>query len=123
MGKDPFLVPKPFLFAKLKQTHELQQVKDQALDTWACEQRLDKVMRTPLTVWITTSCGKVLKRWAYQTTLLPPEKPVCRSSSKLELDMGQWTVSKLGKEYVKAVYCYPAYTTYIRVHHVKCRAG
>ena len=84
MGKDPFLVPKPFLFAKLKQTHELQQVKGQALDTWACEQRLDKVMRTPLTVWITTSCGKVLKRWAYQTTLLPPEKSVCRSRSNRE---------------------------------------
>ena len=23
----------------------------------------------PLTVWITTSCGKFLKRWEYQTTL------------------------------------------------------
>ena len=25
-----------------------------------------------------------------------------------ELDMEQWTSSKLGKEYVKAVYCHPA---------------
>ena len=25
----------------------------------------------------------------------------------------QWTSSKLGKEYVKAVYCYPAYLTYM----------
>ena len=25
---------------------------------------------------------------------------------------GQWTDSKLGKEYVKAVYCHPAYLTY-----------
>ena len=25
-----------------------------------------------------------------------------------ELDMKQWTASKLGKEYVKAVYCHPA---------------
>ena len=24
----------------------------------------------PLTVWITTNCGKFLKRWDYQTTLL-----------------------------------------------------
>ena len=23
----------------------------------------------PLTVWITTNCGKFLKRWEYQTTL------------------------------------------------------
>ena len=28
---------------------------------------------------------------------------------KLELDMEQWTASKLWKEYVKAVYCHPAY--------------
>ena len=32
---------------------------------------------------------------------------------QLELDMKQWTGSKLGKEYVKAVYCHPAYLTYI----------
>ena len=25
------------------------------------------------------------------------------------LNMKQWTVSKLAKEYIKAVYCYPAY--------------
>ena len=31
---------------------------------------------------------------------------------QLELDMEQWTGSKLGKEYVKAVYCHPAYLTY-----------
>ena len=34
-----------------------------------------------LTVWITTNCGKFFKRWEYQTTLLPPEKSVCRSRS------------------------------------------
>ena len=26
--------------------------------------------------------------------------------------MGQWTDSKLGKEYIKAVYCHPAYLTF-----------
>ena len=31
---------------------------------------------------------------------------------QLELDMEQQTGSKLGKEYVKAVYCHPAYLTY-----------
>ena len=31
---------------------------------------------------------------------------------QLEPDMDQWTGSKLGKEYVKAVYCHPAYLTY-----------
>ena len=33
---------------------------------------------------------------------------------KLELDMGQQTGSKLGKEYVKAVYSHPAYLTYMQ---------
>ena len=33
---------------------------------------------------------------------------------QLELNMEQKTVSKLGKEYVKAVYCHPAYLTYMR---------
>ena len=31
---------------------------------------------------------------------------------QLELDMEQWTGSKLGKEYVKAVYYHPVYLTY-----------
>ena len=30
---------------------------------------------------------------------------------QLELDMEQQTGSKLGKEYIKAVYCHPAYLT------------
>ena len=33
---------------------------------------------------------------------------------QLEQDMEQRTDSKLGKEYVKAVYCYPAYLTYMQ---------
>ena len=28
--------------------------------------------------------------------------------------MEQWIGSKLGKEYVKAIYCYPAYLTYMQ---------
>ena len=31
---------------------------------------------------------------------------------QLELDMEQQTGSKPGKEYIKAVYCHPAYLTY-----------
>ena len=33
---------------------------------------------------------------------------------QLELDMEQQTGSKLGKEYVKAVYCHPAYITSVQ---------
>ena len=44
---------------------------------------------------------------------LPPEKSVCRSRNKLELDMEQQTGSKSGKEYIKAVHYHPAYLTYM----------
>ena len=33
---------------------------------------------------------------------------------QLELDVEQQTGSKLGKEYIKAVYCHPAYLTYMQ---------
>ena len=33
---------------------------------------------------------------------------------RLELDMEQQTGSKSGKEYVKAVFCHPAYLTYMQ---------
>ena len=35
---------------------------------------------------------------------------------QLEPDMEQWTGSKLGKQYVKAVYCHPAYLTCIQMY-------
>ena len=67
----------------------------------------------PLTVWITKNCGKFLKRWEYQTTW-PASWEICIHVKKqqLELDMGQQTDSKSGKEYVKAVYCHPTFLTY-----------
>ena len=36
------------------------------------------------------------------------------SKQQLEPDIGQQMGSKLGKEYVKAVYCHPAYLTYMQ---------
>ena len=39
---------------------------------------------------------------------LPPEKEAT------ELEMEQQTNSKLGKECIKAVYCHPAYLTYMQ---------
>ena len=38
-------------------------------------------MLKPLTVCITTNCGKLFKRWEYQTPHLPPANLVCRSRS------------------------------------------
>ena len=66
-------------------------------------------------MWITTNYEKFLKRQEYQT-ILPLSWETCMQVKKqqLELDMEQRTGSKLGKEYVKDVYCYPAYLTYMQ---------
>ena len=66
------------------------------------------------TVWIITNCGKLLKRWEYQTTW-PASWEICMQVKKqqLELDMEQQIGFKSGKEYIKAVYCHPAYLTYM----------
>ena len=69
-------------------------------------------MPKPLILWITTNCGKFLKRWEYQTTF-PDFWEICMQVKKqqLGLDREQWAGSKLGKEYAKAVYCHTAYLT------------
>ena len=69
----------------------------------------------PLTVWITTNCGKSLKRWKDQTTW-PASWEICMQVKKqqLELNMEKQTGSKLGKENVKAVYCHSAYLTFMQ---------
>ena len=71
-------------------------------------------MLEPLTVLITTNCGKFLKRWDYQTTL-PASWETCIQVKKqqFEQDMEQPTGSKLGKEYVMAVYWHPTYLAYM----------
>ena len=49
-----------------------------------------------------------------KTTLLVSSETCMQvKKQQLEPDMKQWTGSKLGKEYVKAVYCHPAYLTYM----------
>ena len=49
-------------------------------------------------------------------TTIPASWEICMQVKKqrLELDMEQQTGSKLGKEHVKAVYCHPAYLTYMQ---------
>ena len=72
-------------------------------------------MPKPLIVWITANCGKFLKRWEYQATWLASWE-ICMEVKKqqLELDMEQQIGSKSEKEYIKAVYCYPAYLTSVQ---------
>ena len=42
---------------------------------------------------------------------------------QLELDMEQQTSSTLGKEYIKDVYCHPAYLTYMQSTSIMKNAG
>ena len=58
--------------------------------------------------------------WKILQEMEIPEHPTCLlrnlyagQEATLELDMEPWTSSKLGKEYVKAVYCHPDYLTYM----------
>ena len=39
------------------------------------------IMPKPLTVWITTNCGKFFKKWEYRPPDLPLEKPIFRSGN------------------------------------------
>ena len=72
-------------------------------------------MPKPLSVWITINCGKFWRRCGYQTTW-PAfwETYMQVRKEQLELDMKQQSGSKQEKEYVKAVYCHPAYLTYMQ---------
>ena len=67
-------------------------------------------MLKPLNTCITTNCGKFLKNWEDHLTYLP-RKPAGQEPT--EPYMGRQTGSKLGTEYVKAVYCHLAYLTYM----------
>ena len=56
---------------------------------------------------------KFFKKWEYQTTWPAFWKTYMHvKKQQLKLDMEQQTGSKLRKEYVKAVYCHPAYLAY-----------
>ena len=72
-------------------------------------------MPKPLTVWIKTNCGTFFKRWEFQSTW-PASWEICMQIKKqqLDLDMEWQTGSKPGKEYIKVVYCHPAYLTYMQ---------
>ena len=53
------------------------------------------------------------KSWEYQITLPASWETYMQvKKQQLEPDMEQQIGSKLGKEYAKDVYCYPAYLTY-----------
>ena len=73
-----------------------------------------------LTVWITTNCGKFLKRWEYQTTL-PVSWETCIQVKKqqLESSVEQTTGLKLGKSYKEAVCCHQDCLTFAQTTSCK----
>ena len=70
-------------------------------------------MLKPLSVWIPKNCGKFFKRWEYQTTLTASWETCMQvKKQQLEPDVEQWISSKVGKQYIKAVYCHSAYLNF-----------
>ena len=69
-------------------------------------------MLKSLIVWMTKNCGKIVKRWEYQTTLTISWE-ICTqvNNQQLDLDMEQLTGSNLVKEYDKATHCHLDYLT------------
>ena len=60
-------------------------------------------------------CGQILKEKGMSDHHTCPLRTCMQvKKQQLELDMEQWTVSKLRKEYIKAVYCHPAYLTSVQ---------
>ena len=75
-------------------------------------------MLKPLTVWITTN-WKMVQELGIQDLLTCLLKNMYASQEAKEPNKEQWNGSKLGKEYIKAIYCHPVYLTYMQ----KCQAG
>ena len=79
--------------------------------------------KTSLSALLTTrafDCVDHNKLWKILKGMGIPDHPTCLlrnlyagKKQQFEPDMEQRTGSKLGKEYLKAVYCHPAYLTYM----------
>ena len=57
---------------------------------------------------------KILQEMGLQEHLTCLLRNLYAAQEAIELDMEQQTGSKLGKEYIKAVYCHPAYLIYMQ---------
>ena len=72
-------------------------------------------MPKPLTVWITKKLWKILKEMGipdHLTCLLRNLYADQEATVRTEYGTTDWF--QIGKEYVKAVYCHPAYLTYMQ---------
>ena len=76
-------------------------------------------MLKPLTVWITTNCRKVLEMAISDHLTCLLRNLYAGQEATVRSRHGTWTGSKLGKEYIQALYCHPAYLTYMQSQSVK----
>ena len=68
-------------------------------------------MPKPWTVWITRNCGKFLEMGIPDHCTCLLRNLYVGQEARVRTGQEQQTGSKLGKEYVKAVYCHPVYLT------------
>ena len=112
--------------------------KQRYIETWTClfvyiyikrskripEKHLLLLHWLHYSLWLCGSlhCGKLLKRWEYQSTLLASWE-ICMKVKKqqLERDMEYQTGSKLGKDYNKAVYCHCLFN--LHAEHIMWNIG
>ena len=77
----------------------------------------------PLTVWITTNCGKLLKRWKYQTNL-PASCETCMQVKKKQNQSWNNGLVQNWERSTSRMYLVTLLVSLLcRVHHVKCWAG
>ena len=81
--------------------------------------------KKPLTMWITTNCGKFFKKWEYQTTW-PASWEICMQVRKKQ----NWSWNnRLVPDRARStsrlvcLFCHCAYLTYMQSTSCKCWAG
>ena len=74
-------------------------------------------------VWITTSCGKLLKRWEYQTSL-PVSWEICMQVKKQQLNQtcNNWEVQNWERSTTRIYIIILFISLICRVHHAKFQA-
>ena len=128
MGRGPAAVP-PFLSVMPNVASKKPEI---ILPTFPKSQRklgssrktsTSVISTTPnlLTMWIIINCGKLLKRWNYQT-ILHVTWETCMQVKKQQLESctEQLIGSRLRKEYDRTVCCHPACLTYTLSMSWKC---
>ena len=71
-------------------------------------------MPKPLTVWITTNCGKFFERGIPDHLICCLKNLYAGQEAIVRKGHGTTDWFQIGKVYIKAVYCHPAYLTYIQ---------